>query len=361
MSRRHRDSHECYPPWHRPGPFPRTRGSWHALRDELRFYYGAHLHRRMFWWFGFAIFITAASVELFGRWQNADWVHRPHPNTWLLLIPAIVLWIASGKVARRIARPLYELAQVAKDIGNGNLAARARLARGGFDEIALLSSSINDMASRIERQVADQRELLAGVSHELRTPLARLRVLMEIVRERGSQGNTLDQMEREIIEIDSLVGELLASARLDFQSIDERVLNAVDVATRALERAGVDVAKLRNEATETTFRADPTLLARALANLIDNAQKHGRGATRLRVYNEPGCLVFEVQDAGPGFAYLAQAEAVPERALGSLGLGLVLVRRIAKAHGGMLELKNGGGGGLAVLTLPFAKPAAPKA
>lgn len=318
----------------------------------MRFYYGAHLHRRLFLWFGLAIFVTVGTVELIGRWHDAGWANRPHPKLWLLLVPALILWTASGKVARRIARPLYELAQVSKEIGNGNLQARAQLGRGGFDEIAMLSGSINDMASRIERQMADQRELLAGVSHELRTPLARLRVLMEIVRERGSNTDTLDQMEREILEIDSLVGELLASARLDFQSVDMRALKAGEVARLSLERAGVDAHLLHHEASADDVLADPTLLARALANLIDNAQKHGRGITKLLVFNEPGVVAFAVHDAGPGFPEHDPTNAPPARALGSLGLGLVLVRRIAKAHQGSLQLVNVQGGGCAALRLP---------
>lgn len=345
----------CGPPWRDAHGKRRTRASWRALREDLRFYYGAHLHRKLFIWFGLAIFITVATIELVGRWQNAAWTKHPHPDHWLLLVPPFVLWVASGKIARRIAQPLYELTQVAKEIGSGNLQARARLRKGGFDEIALLSTSVNDMASRIEKQLADQRELMAGVSHELRTPLARLRVLMEIVRENGSKENTLDQMEQEIVEIDSLVGDLLANARLDFQSLDLRPLEAGDIAARALQRAGIHEKHLHNDAKQTTFAADPTLLARALANLIDNAQKYGRGLTALKTFNEPNGIGFEIADGGPGFA-----NEQPARTEGSLGLGLVLVRRIAAAHGGSLELKNATqtGGGRAQLRFPLSPPVA---
>lgn len=336
---------------------PRTapRSAWRAFRHDLRLYYGAHLHRRLFLWFGFAIFITIASVEFTARWHDHSWASRPHPKSWFLIIPAVILWMASGKVARRISRPLYELVQVSKDIGNGNLQARARLHHGGFDEIAVLSGSINDMAARIEKQLADQRELLAGVSHELRTPLARLRVLMEIVRERGSGGDTIDQMEREVVEIDALVAELLASARLDFQTVDKRALQIADVAQRALERAGVPVTCLQVQNEIGTLRADPTLLARALANLLDNALKHGKGVAHVRVFQEGADVAFEVQDHGAGFpADALSEEASPRPSQESLGLGLVLVRRIAKAHGGSLQLANSDGGGRAVLRLPLA-------
>ena len=110
-----------------------------------------------------------------------------HPWRAVLLfgIPALLLWTAAGRIARRISRPLYALTRAAQEIGQGNLAARASLGRGGIDEMAVLSSAFNDMAARLERQLTEQRELLAAVSHELRTPLARIRLLVEIARQSG--------------------------------------------------------------------------------------------------------------------------------------------------------------------------------
>ena len=111
------------------------------------------------------------------------------------------------------------------------------------------------MAARIERQLADQRELLAAVSHELRTPLARIRLLVEIARRRGAAGSgkptpaTLDEIEREAIEIDTLVGELLASARLDFQALSRSRSTRWRSARRALERAGEAPASWRRRRT----------------------------------------------------------------------------------------------------------------
>ena len=203
------------------------------------------------------------------------------------------LWTAAGRIARRISRPIYELTRAAQELGQGNLAARASLGRESLDEIGVLSSSFNDMAVRLERQLTEQRELLAAVSHELRTPLARIRLLVEIARQsNGALPNgasatvppaTLDDIEREAIEIDTLVGELLASARLEFQAVTRKPLEAGEAARRALERAGEDAGKLALPAAPLPFVADPTLLARALANLIDNARKHGGGLDGIAV------------------------------------------------------------------------------
>ena len=110
---------------------------------------------------------------------------HPVRALFLLGLPAVVLWVAAGKVARRIARPLYDMTRAAQDLGSGNLKARVATETWGFDEMGVLSHAFNDMAARLERQRADQRELLAAVSHELRTPLARIRLLVEIGRQRS--------------------------------------------------------------------------------------------------------------------------------------------------------------------------------
>jgi two-component system OmpR family sensor kinase len=322
----------------------------------MRHYYSAHLHRRLFWWFGASIFFTGFVFFLMTRFGN----HAHPPRTFVIFfVPALVLWAVSGKVARRIAQPIYDLVRVTKEIGDGKLSARAGLDCAGIDELGLLAQSINDMATRIERQLADQKQLLAEVSHELRTPLARIRLLVELARTGKLDPGTLDQIEHEAVEIDALVGELLASARLDFSALSKRPLDAADLARRAAERASLPPEATSVEATESRFEGDATLMARALSNLLDNARKHGAGQPRLRVRERGRDLLFQVEDDGPGFppgeidritGALARGErprreARPE---GSLGLGLALVHRIARAHEGRLTFENRPEGGARV-------------
>ena len=348
----------------------RRPGWHHRIRWELRLHYGAHLHRRLFLWFGATIFLAVVATAMAAHFGHG-WL-AAHPLRAVLLFgaPAVALWTATGRVARRIAQPLYELTRAAQDIGAGNLKARVSAAGFGFDETAVLSSAFNEMAARLERQLAEERELLASVSHELRTPLARIRLLVEIGRQaRAGQGaandlRTLDEIEREAIEIDALVGELLASARIEFQAVAPKPLDAVEVARRALERAGEDAAKLVSAPPPIPFAADPTLVGRALANLIDNARKHGSGLVRLAVRADGASVTFEVVDRGRGFAPGDESRvferfyrgADPDAGShGSLGLGLALVKRIADAHGGRVHAANEpGGGARVVLELPLA-------
>lgn len=286
----------------------------------------------------------------------------------VLAVVGLVLWVASLAIARRVTRPLKDVTAVAEGIGHGDLSRRTQPVRHQTMELGILAAAIDEMAARLQRQIDDQRELLAAVSHELRTPLGHLRILVELVHERQREparlAKSLADMEAEIIEIDHLVSELLASSKLDFGVQNARVLRAADVASRALERAGLPASLLTVE-DDVTLEADATLLARALANLLDNAARHGGGATVLGVSREEDRVRFFVDDAGPGvaeqdreriFAPLQRGEG----GKGALGLGLALVARIAEAHQGRAFVtSNDAGGARFVLTVPIRPKVTP--
>jgi two-component system OmpR family sensor kinase len=297
----------------------------------------------------------------------------------------LVLWTAAALLARRITRPLSLLIDTTREIGSGNLSARVRLGRHQRGELRLLAESVNDMAQRIERQMKDQRELLAAVSHEVRSPLARLRLSAEILRNDAANAQALDSIELEVVELDGLVGQLLASSRLDFESSRKREVVAGDLFRQILARRQLDAGLLDDRSGGAVAHVDATLITRALDNVLDNAIRHaGRvSGCSLRIVGTTGTpppvslggsaratersesaadlghevLVFEVRDSGPGFpesvlpkvfeAFYRGPDALPG-ASGSLGLGLALVRRIARAHGGDAWAANLEGGGAQV-------------
>ncbi len=311
---------------------------------------GRHLHRRIFLWFGVSIALTFAITGLvlgrIGHWQGST-----RTLLFALGIAAVALWAASGVIARRLAWPLVEVIRVARDIGQGKLSSRVSRWWRGPDEIGALADTINDMAERIEKQMADQRALLAAVSHELRTPLAHMRVIAELAR--SGDGAQLGELEREIADVDRLVDQLLASSRLEFETLELRPLDAADACVRALERADIDAALLDIAADDTQVEADAMLISRALGNVLENAQRHGERVVKLQVGGDSERLSFSVTDRGPGFDaaeldsvfesfYRGQRRAKATH--GSLGLGLALVRRIAEAHGGRAWARNVEGG-----------------
>ncbi|PTL78668.1 ATP-binding protein [Vitiosangium sp. GDMCC 1.1324] len=276
----------------------------------------------------------------------------------MLMLAGASLWMAAGWLARRLSRPLDTLMRAAKELGEGKLETRVHLGRHATGEMSVVADAFNEMAARIERQMADQRELLAAVSHELRTPLAHLRVLVELMRDAGGSEQTADQMEREVVELDALVGELLASSRLDFGQVTPRELDGKDLAARALERTGIPAEVLSVEVPEAKLVGDATLLGRALVNLLDNARKHGQGVEALRLLEREGQLAFCVDDRGPGLLpgeetrvfepFYRKDRGGEAREAGSLGLGLALVQRIARAHDGETFAENRPGGGARV-------------
>jgi two-component system OmpR family sensor kinase len=274
----------------------------------------------------------------------------------LVLAVLAVIWRMAGGIARRMARPLDDLVEVVRDIGEGRLDRRARLPTHGRSELGLLARVVNDMAARIEAQVAAQRELLAAVSHELRSPLARVRFLLETARadgaDVGARSAAISEVEDELVGIDALVGDLLASSRMDFQAMQRVRLDATEVASRALSKAGVDLAALDAPDEALPIVGDATLLTTALVNLIGNAQRHGGGVRALRVRQVGEIVRFEVEDPGGGipddelpriFEPFYRGAGAGRR--GGAGLGLALVRRIAGSHGGGVWAANLPGGG----------------
>jgi signal transduction histidine kinase len=285
-----------------------------------------------------------------------------------LFFAVAMLWLASGKVARRLARPLDDLTEVVQRIGAGDLKARTDLSCREPDELGVVAEAVNEMASRIEKQLADQRELLAAVSHELRTPLARMRIISEIARDTGATPKTYDDLDREVQEMDALVGQLLASSRIDFGVIAMRTLSVRDIVARALERSGLSPQFAQIEGEEDTVTGDATLLQRAIANLLDNAKKHAGAAESLRVVVRSDGVSFDVLDRGPGlpeggeaalFRKFQRGEHEREPSDG-LGLGLALVKRIAEAHGGTVWARQRDGGG-AVFGFSVGSTRAPSA
>ena len=277
--------------------------------------------------------------------------HKNHSPLVLLValgVALLTLWALAGRLARHLTRPLRELSWVTEQIGRGDYSRRVRLGRRYRGEVRQLAESVNEMADRIERQMKDQRELLATVSHEVRTPLGHLGVLAELLREQGGDARLVEEVEHEIEEIDSLMGDLLASSRLDFSALSFHPLHARDLGLRALERAGLDSELLIDETTNGDLRADATLLLRALANLLDNARQHGGGVTVLRLTGDGSSVSFVVEDDGPGFTPSGLQHAFdsfyrdgsPSTGGSSLGLGLALVQRVAAAHGGKAWAEN---------------------
>jgi len=292
-------------------------------------------------------------------------VERQFPWQWLgwtalaLLLSLVGAWL----IVSRINQPLKALAAAAADIGKGK--RPAPLPEAGPIEIETLARSFNQMSQDLARLDADRALILAGVSHDLRTPLSRLRLSTEMS---GSDEALKQGMIADIGEMDSIIGQFLDFARTQ----SEEPLAATDVA--ALAREVVEHQLHLGRAVQANLEPVPVLalrrmgIKRLISNLVDNALAYGEQDVGVAVRSEGGRLILEVTDRGPGippqeaerlkqpFTRLEQARS----GKGGSGLGLAIVDRIARHHGGTLELLPREGGGLiARVSIPLQQGAAP--
>lgn len=300
----------------------------------------------------------------------------PTPQWWrvvlALVVALFVLGAVAGRVAMRLARPLEHVANTAERFGSGDLAARTGIeklpARWVSEEVRDVGRAFDDMADRIQRVVLEQRELLAAISHELRSPLGRARVALEIARERGSAdaSKPLDDVERQLVDVDAILGDLLASARAGLADV-KRV--AAPLGAWVEERAAAETEGKIDVANETDARVafDAALLGRALHNVFANAWAHGHPKDRplsVVVAKNGERASISVHDRGPGFPTEILPRAFEPFVTGTgaarspdhgIGLGLSLVRRIVEAHAGSVSARNADDGGAVVtIELPLA-------
>jgi signal transduction histidine kinase len=266
---------------------------------------------------------------------------------------AATLALLTYPISRGITARLARLKDGVRQFGGGDLAARVPVE--GRDEVAALATSFNESAERVERLVRSNQLLLANCSHELRTPLARIRMAIEKLS--GAESPARLELARNIGELDALIGEMLLASRLDAATGLERT-EAIDLLALAAEEASYFDREVSGEAV--VVNGDPRLLRRLVRNLLENARVHGGGATAVRIERAPGLARISVEDAGPGIPEADrvrifepfQRTASAAHSSGA-GLGLSIVRQIARAHGGSVEYEPcAGGGSRFVVTLP---------
>jgi two-component system, OmpR family, sensor kinase len=302
---------------------------------------------------------------------------RPNKAVWLrflgsLVLVVLVLAVASAPLARAIVRPIEHLSRVARRLGEGDLAARADLGRG--DEIGHLARTLDEMAERLGRLLEGQRELLANVSHELRTPLARMRVAMALAAEAepAEARRHLHEMEQDVVELETLVADVLTATRLDGGGSLVLRRERIDP-SHLLEQAVERFARQHPDRTLQVVReaapaldAEEALLGRALFNLLDNAAKYSpaEAPVVLELRARDGGAVLTVRDQGVGiapddlprvFTPFFRGDRSRTRDTGGIGLGLALAKRIVEAHGGRVALESALNKGTTVtLWLPAA-------
>jgi signal transduction histidine kinase len=265
----------------------------------------------------------------------------------VLLLVSVIGYIAAG----RVLAPLRELDSAARAIGSSDLTQRIEVE--GDDEIAELGRTFNAMLDRLEAAFSSQREFISDAGHELRTPLTIISGHLELLPDDPDERReTLALVRDELDRVGRFVDDLLTLAKaerpdfLRLQDVDvdelteELMAKARALAPRRWELGGIALGQVR---------ADRQRLTQAVMNLAQNAVEHTGDGDRIAIGSElePGRLRIWVEDDGPGiepadrervFERFARGDAA-RRSEGA-GLGLAIVRAIAEAHGGRVDLRS---------------------
>ncbi len=260
---------------------------------------------------------------------------------------------------RRLLRPLTRVAEAAGDIATGGL--DTRMPAETDPDLDRLAKSFNEMADAVQTRLEREARFASDVSHELRSPITALTAAVEVLDARRADlpertQQALDVVVTQVRRFDQMVMDLLELSRIDAGSTElhREDVQIGDLISRIAHRYGFpDVPIDVNPKLAATISIDKLRFERVLANLLDNANQHGGGPTRVTV--EPrgrASIVLTVEDAGPGVARGERARIFERFARGSAarhkigtGLGLSLVAEHAQAHGGDAWVEDRPGGG----------------
>jgi signal transduction histidine kinase len=309
-------------------------------------------------------------------WAEAlDTIRNEGPQALLLVSLATIAlgWFIAG----RMLRPLQHVTDTAMRIAESPAADRGlheRIKIGGpRDELRELAETFNRMLERLDHSFDGQRSFISNASHELRTPLTVTRALLEVAVHRQGASSEVRQLGETLLEVNArherLIDGLLLLMRSDRELAERSYVDLADVAEHVVAQTPAGTVALTAECEEAPTRGEPVLLERLVQNLVENAVRYNtaedgwvRAVTRR---GGGGSAVLEVSNSGPVVpTFEVEGLFEPFRRLGTArlataskgaGLGLSIVRAVAKAHGGEATAKARPEGGLVVtVALPSA-------
>jgi signal transduction histidine kinase len=284
--------------------------------------------------------VVRSQPVLFTQWQK-------RVALWFVLsaiVMAPVVWV----FARRLARPIGLFADAAERLGRDPRAEPVEVR--GPAEIRVAAAAFNDMQGRLRRYVEDRTAMMGAIAHDLRTPLTRLRFRIE-----GLPDDQRAKMESDIDQMEEMISAALRFVRDETKTAERTPLELSSLLESLCDEMAETGAKTEVESGEkVVLEGDPMALRRLFSNLLENAVKFG-GRARARVFRDETTAVVEIEDDGPGippadkekvFEPFYRREPSRSRQTGGIGLGLAVVRSIARGHGGDVDLVNRDGGGL---------------
>jgi signal transduction histidine kinase len=317
----------------------------------------------------FGIPLPGAGNALFELFPLDDLDHTYHVLAITLVAVAAgtsLAGLAAGRYAsKRAFLPLRQVTRAAEAFAQGDLEVRLQQ---DDPDLAGLARSFNRTADAFAQRVAADARFAADVSHELRTPLTTMLNSAELLVRRRDElperlREPLDLLVSDLDRFRVLVIDLIEISRdYTFGAHDTEQVWIADLAVRAADAAaGRHVTVVEPGAERVRVDADKRRLERVVTNLVQNAERHGRGCVEVRVAQDNGRVVLTVDDAGPGIRPLDR-ERVFERfarrdtadGARGVGLGLAIVRQHVLWHGGSIRVdERPGGGARFVVELPL--------
>ena len=278
-------------------------------------------------------------------------------------ILVILLTFIAALVSRQVVTPVRAARRAAESLASGNL--RDRMKVRGQDDLARLATSMNYMASELEKQIntleelsAVQQRFVSDVSHELRTPLTTVRMASEVLYEARDDfdpvaARSAELLQNELDRFEALLSDLLEISRFDagavqltVEEVDLRdlVRRVVDANARLAETNNTEITV--HESGEAKAEVDTRRIERILRNLLVNAIEHSEGhPIDILIESDDAAVAIAVRDHGVGFE-ASQArqvfhrfwrgDAARARTVGGTGLGLAIAMEDANLHGGWL-------------------------
>ena len=315
-------------------------------------------------------------VMIAGHRIGRSWLFS-HPNM-RLLMPLLIIAVASLLISVLITRPLGKLKTAAQNFSDGNLGARApEKLTNRNDAFGELAREYNQMGSRIETLIREHQRLLRDVSHELRSPLSRMQVAATLLEDKSDDNPAsraeITRIQSEILQLESMIAQLLSLTRLQSGTV-ELDKNEVDLADllQGVARDAIfeytDKGKNVEVAVdELVIKADADMLRSAFENIVRNGLRYAHSTLNVELeylsLSEPIARI-RVTDNGPGvherdleniFEPFYRPDQSRSETTGNSGIGLAIAKGIVDAHGGHISARNATSGGLIVtIDLPAA-------
>lgn len=287
----------------------------------------------------------------------------------LVIIVALSLWLA-----RNLSMPIRQLADVARRVSHGDLAAR--ITQPGSDELGELAMGFNEMATTLQSHDEQRQRWVSDIAHELRTPLAVLRGEIEAMQDnvRNLDHNALDSLHAEVQQLSALVMDLETLAQSDSGSLSyvmqplclQKLLS--EVAAGFQPRFDENNISLHfqyvSDAHEYHIVGDEIRLRQLIHNLLENSLRYtgSNGRTDIQIQRKNNQVKLVISDSAPGVSFdslsklfdrLYRAEGSRNRGAGGSGLGLAIAKSIVQAHHGRISAEHSQSGGLSIIvTLP---------